>query len=122
MACQVDITDEHCWFIYESKQINITVLDTVGDPVDLTGLDLQWRFFRTDFETVMITKVTPTEITVGGVDTNIAQIFIEGPTDYQGTNPAEAGSHRHELWDRTNEVVLASGKAVLLRALLETLP
>ena len=115
MARRAHITIEAGWFRHEVKTIEIAV-DDGADPVNLTGLTLEWAVRRArGSSTAYLTKATGSGITVTGVGSEIATIAI-ATTDYASL---VAGVHYHELWDRSNDLLLAYGDVHLQDATAE---
>ncbi len=109
MSIRSPITQTMRWYRYEDKTLDFTILDTDGDPVDLSGVDLSWRVLReAGSATVLYEKESP-DITVMGADNNVARIEVEAD-EY---DDLPAGIHYHVLWDRTNNLLLAEGEAWL---------
>jgi hypothetical protein len=116
MSQQSVITQAMGWHRFEHKSIEITVVDSAGDPQDLTGIALSWKLLRNG--TALITKTTDAGITITGDDDNVATIDID-ETEYvydaeDGTSEVVAGVYRHELWDIDSDVLLSYGDAHLL--------
>lgn len=110
MSRESNITFDDGWHRYEAKTFEIAVYDEDGvTPLDVSGVTLQWRLLKHGASLKLKTS-TAGEITVGGDDNEVAQVaFLVA--DY--TSAIVAGSYRYELWDRTNDRLLAYGTALL---------
>lgn len=121
MARRADITSSHEWFRFEAKNIDIRVLDSAGDAVDLTSLDLEWTVRRTAGSASAVLTVTPSAVAhssdTGGVK-SVARCAV-ATGDYGSLT---AGVWHHELWDRGNDVLLAYGDVHLREASEEASP
>lgn len=116
MSIRADITADHQWHRYEKKDLAIVVLDDAGAAVDLTAIALEWRIVRDKDSEILLTKksTVASGITKSGSPTqNIATVHVLA-SEYEGTIPLAYGIYRHELWDRSNDLQLAYGTAMLL--------
>lgn len=113
MSIRSDITVSSGWYKHEAKTLRITVTDSAGDPVVLTGVGLLWRVLRDGGSaTVYLEKTDAVGISVIGAGNNVAAITIDA-NDY---DDLEAGVHRHELWDTDNNLLLSYGDCFVLPA------
>ena len=110
MSVESPITQSMGWRRFETKQIRITVVDDADAAVDLDGLSLQWLLLRQAGDAESRAYLNKTSITVEGDDDNIAVITVDD-SEY---DDVPAGFYYYEMWDRTNDVMLAYGDAVLL--------
>ena len=107
MSIRADINKAFLWYRYETKTITITVLDAAGSPVNLTGITLSWRIFRTQGSAqVLLTKTSGGGgISISGAGNNVVTIAVS-VSDY---TLLTAGIHYHELWDAGNDNLLSHG-------------
>ena len=122
MSIEFDILADKRWHIHERKLIDIRVTDSEGNPIDLTPTSLIWRVTRwPGREPLFLTRST-TEATITPVahdddevgTKSIARCAVEASDymDFPGS-----GVWHHELRDSSDDLVLSTGKAVLLPAL-----
>lgn len=107
------------WFQGERKVFRWPITDAEGGPVDLTGLNLQWRLHAHRGSDLVYITVEPDDFdTPEGDDSSIAVWVVEDTTYTQdgATTQIPAGWHYYELWELTSKTLLAHGGALLQRA------
>jgi hypothetical protein len=112
MSLNTPITAEDRWFRYETKLIEFTCVDPAGDPLNLSARTVRWIISATPGSAILLSKTTVSGIAVAGASSNIARVTVD-QGDYANL---PAGVYHHELWDMTEEVLLASGIAVIRAA------
>lgn len=104
MTKTVDITAIHGWYRFTRTLFDVEV----PDIATLDGKILEWTVWRRNANNTIeyVIHVHPTS------SGNHALIALT-EDDY---DLAEPGNYRHELWNRTDEVLIMAGKATLLEA------
>lgn len=113
MSVEAPIKSTSQWHRWEHKELLVEIKDdqAVPESVDLSGLDLRFLLKRRSrTSTVLLEKTT----TGGGVtldehDDAVAVIEID-PDDYVNLPP---DLYYYELWDDSNNLQLAYGRALL---------
>ena len=76
----------------DTKNISITITDSAGDAVDLTGATSIWAIYSGG--TALLTKTSAAgAITYGGASTNVATVAVAAAD----TESIAGGVYRHEL-------------------------
>jgi hypothetical protein len=100
------VSYEDGWRRFESKTLEITVLDADGAAVDLSTAELRFVVVRQHGGTPIVEKLSTGDnppITVSGADDNVAVIAFESPDDYANL---PAGVYQGELWDTDASLML----------------
>lgn len=114
MSRETHIDATYGWHRFETKSLRFTITDDADAAVDLDGLSLQWLLLRQagDAESrAYMNKTSSSGITiVDDANDNIAVVSIDD-SEY---DDVPSGVYYYELWDRSNDVMLAYGDAWLL--------
>jgi hypothetical protein len=120
MATKLVIGRTFEWHRNEKKRFKVDVKDSAGNPVDLTGVALQWKLLRSHRTTTAVLTRTsgqflPPEV---GAGSSVPNVAVWDVTDTEsGITIPGAPVHSwlyHELWDRDNDLLLVYGGALLL--------
>lgn len=116
MSIRADITPDYGWHRFETKNIEITVVDDAGDAVNLSSLTLEWLLTKQagDGAPYLDKGTGGSGITVSGASNNVAVIAVASTQYESATRPLVPGIYHHELWDRTNNNLLSFGMVHLL--------
>lgn len=110
MSVESPITAADGWHRYETKALPFTITDSADAAVNLTGLSLQWLLLRQAGDAESRAYINKTSATISGTGNNIATVTVDD-SEY---DTVPSGYYYHELWDRTNDVMLCYGDVVLL--------
>jgi hypothetical protein len=97
-------TQDFSMYVADTKDLFVTVVDVLNQPVDLTGAQIDWWLAPTDWKTGTESPLLTHSIADGGCavlsPSNVFVVHIES-TDTEGMEP---GSYYHEA-----QVILSDG-------------
>jgi hypothetical protein len=116
MAVFIDRNQE--WRRYEKRRFRCSITDGAGNPIDLTGVQLEFQLRRSHRDTTVAFKrlpaeFLPPEIPAGGTVPSLA-VWEISDTE---SGALQGGWYFGQLWDRSNDDCLASGGVILLPGL-----
>lgn len=116
MSKHEPITEEARWFTGETKLPTWTILDEAGQPVNVSGAgQLRFLLATGKGQPPLIDKASGAGIAVSGAGSNIVAVTVDD-SEY---DDVPWGVYYYTLWDVTNDLVLAEGRAVLQQAIAQ---